>query len=336
MNANETDNEGVWFVYDGDCPVCTYAAQALRIRERFGSLHLLNARDGQGHPLLAEISRQGLDLDAGMVIFHTSRFYHGDSALRFMARYGAPRGLFNWFNKSLFWSDSLAKLIYPWMRGTRNRLLRLRDIPPIDNLERKDQPIFQAIFGADWNNLPPVMQRHYANRPYSSDRVSVEGTLDVMCGGPVRWFRPLFLLSGMIPPFNETKVPVTVVFESDRNSRDFQFNRTFHFAGRKPYRFRSRMRQIAGDDVVELMRFGIGWRMRYLWQDGKVVLQHKGYVLHLFGHFIPLPLTILFGAGHAEETALDDSNFDMWVEIRHPWWGKIYGYSGHFRISQES
>ncbi|HUT42222.1 MAG TPA: DUF4166 domain-containing protein [Gammaproteobacteria bacterium] len=336
MSSNETDSEGVWFVYDGNCPVCSYAAQALRIRKRFGSLHLLNARDGQAHPLLAEISRQGLDLDAGMVICHSGRFYHGDGALQFMARHGAPHGPFNWFNKSLFWSDSLAKLIYPWMRGTRNRLLRLRGVLPIDNLDRNGQPIFQAIFGADWNKLPAVIPRHYANRPYSTDRVCVAGTLDVMCHGPVRWFRPLFLLLGMIPPFNEADVPVTVVFESSRTSRDFHFNRTFHFAGRKHYRFRSRMRQLAGDEVVELMRFGIGWKMRYLWKDDKVILQHQGYVLNLFGHYIPLPLTALFGAGHAEETAVDDDTFDMWVEIRHPWWGRIYGYSGRFRISEDA
>ena len=336
MSANDTHRAEVWFVYDGDCPVCTYAAQALRIRERFGSLQLLNARDSQEHPLLVEINQQGLDLDAGMVIFHDGRFYHGAGALQFMARHGTPRGLFNWFNKSLFWSNCLAKLVYPWMRGTRNRLLRLRGVSPIDNLGWRDQPIFQTIFGANWNKVPTVIRRHYAIRPYADDRVTVEGTLDVMCRGPVRWLRPLFLLLGMIPPFNANKVPVTVVFESSRNSRDFLFNRTFHFAGRKPYRFRSRMRQIADDEVVELMRFGIGWKMRYLWRDDKVILQHRGYVLSLLGHLVPLPLTALFGAGHAEETAVDDETFDMWVEIRHPWWGKIYGYSGQFRISEET
>ena len=96
------------------------------------------------------------------------------------------------------------------------------------------------------------------------------------------------------------------------------------------------MIQVAGNEVVELMRFGIGWRMNYLWQDGKVILQHKGYLLNLFGLFIPLPLTALLGAGHAEETAVGDETFDMFVEIRHPWWGKIYGYSGRFRISGEA
>lgn len=328
--------EGVWFVYDGDCPVCTYAARALKIRERFGSLHLLNARESKEHPLIAEVNRQSLDLDEGMVIYRDGHFYHGDSALRFMAHHGEPKGLFNYFNKSLFWSASLAKLVYPSMRGTRNLLLRMRKVSRIDNLNKKGQPIFKGIFGEAWEDLPPVMRRHYANRSYSDDRVTVEGYLDVMCRGPIRILSPLFLLFRLIPPYNENNVPVTVDYESAKDTREFHFNRTFHFANNSPYRFRSRMIQVAGNEVVELMHFGIGWRMNYLWQDGKVILQHKGYLLNLFGLFIPLPLTALLGAGHAEETAVGDETFDMFVEIRHPWWGKIYGYSGRFRISGEA
>jgi hypothetical protein len=205
-----------------------------------------------------------------------------------------------------------------------------------DNLVEKDQPIFKSIFGNAWDELPLVMHRHYAIRPYSNDRVTVEGHLDVKCSGPIKTFKSLFLLLRLIPPYNEKDVPVTVDYESTRDTREFHFNRTFHFANSSPYRFRSRMIQVAGNEVVELMRFGIGWRMNYLWQDGKVILQHKGYLLNLFGLFIPLPLTALLGAGYAEETAVDDETFDMFVEIRHPWWGKIYGYKGQFRIAGEA
>ena len=201
-----------------------------------------------------------------------------------------------------------------------------------DTSTDNDQPIFQSIFGEAWGQLPPVMHRHYANRPYSNDRVTAEGYLDVMCRGPIRLLAPMFQLLRLIPPYNEKNVPVTVSYESAKDTRDFHLNRTFHFTKGKPYRFQSRMHQLTGNQVVELMRFGIGWRMNYLWQDSKVVLQHRGYILKLFGHFIPLPLTALLGVGHGEEVAVDDETFDMFVEIRHPWWGKVYGYSGRFKI----
>ena len=68
MSEPVAHREGVWFVYDGDCPICTHAAHALKIKETYGSLHLLNAREKQSHPLIDEINKQCLDLDEGMVI----------------------------------------------------------------------------------------------------------------------------------------------------------------------------------------------------------------------------------------------------------------------------
>ena len=82
------------------------------------------------------------------------------------------------------------------------------------------------------------------------------------------------------------------------------------------------------------MRFGFGWKMRYAWDGEKVVLSHKGYALQLFGHLIPLPLTILLGAGYAEEHPIDDNTFDMQTHITHPWWGKVYEYKGRFKIAE--
>ncbi|MBI2234465.1 MAG: DUF4166 domain-containing protein [Micavibrio aeruginosavorus] len=198
-----------------------------------------------------------------------------------------------------------------------------------------NEPIFKSVFGAAWDDLPPVIKRHYANRPYTDDKVTVEGVLHVTCAGPVKAFAPFFWLMGGIPPHNEKDVPVTVHFESDRNTKAFHFNRIFHFKTRNPYAFRSRMIQIADSDIVEIMRFGIGWRMRYLWQDGKVILQHKGYCLSLFGHLIPLPLTPVMGAGYAEEIPVDDETFDMFVHITHPRWGKVYEYRGRFKVMKE-
>jgi len=92
--------------------------------------------------------------------------------------------------------------------------------------------------------------------------------------------------------------------------------------------------QIKGNEVIEVMRFGLGWKMLYLWEDGKVILKHSGYALHLFGRFIPVPLTLLMGRGYAEEIAVDENTFDMITHITHPWWGKIYEYKGRFEVKE--
>jgi len=39
----------------------------------------------------------------------------------------------------------------------------------------KNEPTFKAIFGDDWDQLPPIMRKHYANRPNSNDTTVVEG-----------------------------------------------------------------------------------------------------------------------------------------------------------------
>ena len=331
MNALKEKN-GVWFIYDGDCPICNYAAEALRIKQVYGTLHTINAREASDDPLIEEINRLGLDLDEGMVIYASDQFFHGKDALKFIAQYGANKNLFMNFFKGLFWSDGLSSLMYPWLRGARNWLLKRKNVHRIDNLKLKNEPIFKSIFGDKWENLPPVMKRHYSNRPYTQDLTTVNGVLDVICRPPLLYLSPLMKLLGQIPTFNETNVPVTVHFQSDLNSKSFYFNRIFKFAKGKPYKFQSRMLQIEGNQVIEFMRFGLGWKLQYEWDGEKVILSHKGYALQFFGHLIPLPLTILMGAGYAEEHPVDDNTFDMQTHITHPWWGKIYEYKGRFEV----
>lgn len=197
-------------------------------------------------------------------------------------------------------------------------------------------PTFKSIFGSSWNDLPPVMHKHYANHPYSDDVSICEGTLDVMCRGPIKWLAPLMMMLGQVPAHNENDVPVTVCFQSDKDSRAFHFKRTFAFRNRKSYVFHSRMIQIKDNEVIEVMRFGIGWKMLYLWDGQKIVLQHRGYAFYILGCFIPVPLTLLLGKGYAEEVAVDDDTFDMITHITHPIWGRIYEYKGRFRMMKET
>ena len=202
----------------------------------------------------------------------------------------------------------------------------------MSEFDSKNRPTFEAIFGKDWDSLPAVMKKHYANHPFSNEVTTVAGVLDIFCKPPLLWISPLMRLLGQIPTFNKKTVPVTVRFESDLDSEAFHFNRSFEFPGRKPYVFHSRMFQVEANEVIEIMRFGLAWRMEYSWDGEKVILAHKGYALQMFGHIMPLPLTYLMGAGSAEEWPVDENTFDMKVRITHPWWGEMYGYNGRFQV----
>jgi len=141
---------------------------------------------------------------------------------------------------------------------------------------------------------------------------------------------------GMIPPSNEKSVPVTVSFQSDENTKAFHFNRVFKFSNRKAHRFNSKMIHRKDNELIEVMKYRIGWRVRMSWHEDRVKLIHQGYALCVFGHFIPVPLSLVLGIGYGEEIAIDDDTFDMTANIRHPWWGKIYQYSGRFKMIEKN
>lgn len=127
----------VWFVYDGDCPICSVAASALKIRKAVGKLHLVDARSDISNPILQEINDLKLDLDEGMVIKFRDTCYHGADALHVMAMLGTGQGWFNRLNALLFRSKFLSAICYPPMRTGRNLLIRLRGVPRINNLENR-------------------------------------------------------------------------------------------------------------------------------------------------------------------------------------------------------
>lgn len=324
--------DGVWFVYDGECPICEQAAKALRIKQSLGDLHLLDARSDTGHPLLAAINQKQLDLDEGMVIFHRQRFYHGKTALWFMSVYGAPQGLFNHINRLFFRFEPVARALYPVMRAGRNLLLKLRGKSKIRNLQKTNLPIFQPVFGDAWKQMPPIMHAHYANRAFSNDLHIAKGQMKVEAGRFLRLLAPVSRLFGGIPAYNQSNIPVEVRFESEPDGPGLVFNRTFKLHGMKPYVFRSTMVPIGDNLMVEKMKFGLCWRVRFSWHNKQVKLAHAGYALNFFGTPFTVPLNWLLGSIDAHEKATGPNSFAMAVMIRHPLWGTYYSYSGEFTM----
>ena len=134
---NAAAAQAIWFVYDGECPVCQTAAAAFRVREAVGTLHLVNARTEAEHPVIAEVNTARLDLDAGMVIKYGGRLYHGADALQLMALIGSKQGWLNRMNALLFRNKSVAWLAYPFMRAARNLAIALKGAGKIKNLGRQ-------------------------------------------------------------------------------------------------------------------------------------------------------------------------------------------------------
>jgi hypothetical protein len=141
-------------------------------------------------------------------------------------------------------------------------------------------------------------------------------------------------LFGMLVPYSGDDIPVKVRFESGPGSAAFRFEREFFYPGKNAVRFSSRMEWLQGNEIVERMRFGFGWRLAYEWDGRRILLSHRGYVWRVLGMDIPIPLEWILGRGYAEEEALSDSEFRMQTCTRHPLFGKTFGYEGRFEIRE--
>lgn len=197
------------------------------------------------------------------------------------------------------------------------------------------QPIFQSVFAEQWPSLPPVMHTHYANRPYSTDVITVTGLMEVKFSPLIKLLSPVLRLFGSLVPYEGKDIPVTVHFRSEPNSAAFCLERRFHFPDKKPYLFYSKMIQIKDNVLIEYMKHGLGWKHRYSFVNNKVLLRHCAYVWRLFGIHLRLPLEWVFGRGSAEEEALDDRRFRMQMTIDHVWFGRMYEYRGEFEVADE-
>jgi len=124
----------IWFVYDGECPLCRMTTRVFKIREAVGTLIFVDGRSDPTHLLLNEIKSQNLNLDEGMVIKWNDRLYHGREALHVMALIGSSSGWFNRMNVTLFKSKLLSRLFYPLFKGVRSVMLWLMGIEKIRNL----------------------------------------------------------------------------------------------------------------------------------------------------------------------------------------------------------
>ncbi|MCS5711582.1 DCC1-like thiol-disulfide oxidoreductase family protein [Candidatus Berkiella aquae] len=119
------NDDGIWLVYDGECPICSMSARLIKIKQSVGAFHVINARTP--HPILEEIKQHQLDLNEGLIVKYQGNFYHGPDALHLLAMIGSDQDWFNRLNVRLFSrSKWLAKIVYPVMKTLRNIALFLK------------------------------------------------------------------------------------------------------------------------------------------------------------------------------------------------------------------
>lgn len=194
-------------------------------------------------------------------------------------------------------------------------------------------PVFAPVFGESWASLPPVMQKHYANRAHSRDVVVMTGVMQFEASRLARFLSPLFRLGGMLPMFSANNVPVTVQIASKPDSDSVVFHREIRREGRKSVVFITTMQPVGENRLIDWTAGNIGWHMEMTYADGNVTMRHCGYNGRLGKRICFMPLGWLLGECNAHEKVIDENRFSMGMEIRKN--GKLfYGYSGEFEIAR--
>jgi len=120
-------------VYDKECPLCDAYCRMVRIRQSVGELKLVDAR-GESD-VMQEITRQGLDIDQGMVVKVDDVLYYGSDAIHVLSMMSSGSGVFNRLNHWIFRSRARSLVLYPLLRDCRNLLLKLLRKTKVNNLQ---------------------------------------------------------------------------------------------------------------------------------------------------------------------------------------------------------
>lgn len=326
MTTDSIDKNTLYLIYDDECPLCRSSAHALNIKNAVGNLVLINARES--HPLVQSAYAQGFDPDQGIVVIYNDQYYFGADATHFLALLNSPHGMLNALTASLLRVKLFAKLVYPVVKAIRRLLLSVKGVGAIEH--NKGLPLFATVFGDDWQKLSPFMQKRFGNRPYSNDRLQVDGTMTIKGSRWMKLIKPLLKISGALIQQEGEHIPVTVIFKSDINSAKYHLLREFKFP--KPIYFNSYMVNTKKNIIVEYMRFNFGWRSKFSVEGDRVLMTHHGYVFRLFNMLIPMPIGLLMGSCNVVERQISQDSFRMEMSLTHFLFGKIYQYEGVFRI----
>lgn len=189
-------------------------------------------------------------------------------------------------------------------------------------------PLLQKTLGADWHQLPPVIQRHYAIGPGSGS--CVQGAMEIgYPTGLLPLIHLIHLCGGLVARRGktvETWVQKTVLVQT----ADLCWRRTLKYPGNQKDSFQSRMIYLQDHELIEYVRFGFGLRLKVSVDNGDLIYRSNGHIWQCGGFRLTFPDWLLLGAATIVERRDTDRQFSLDFSIRHPLFGLTYYYRGIF------
>lgn len=118
-------------IYDGECPVCSAYVKHMRLKQNYGVVELINAREHLD--VAQQYQNKGMSLDDGMIVQLDGAEFYGPDAVHAIAMLSSSSGVFNRLNSLIFSNARISKVLYPVMKTGRAMLLKLLGRSKIDD-----------------------------------------------------------------------------------------------------------------------------------------------------------------------------------------------------------
>jgi len=192
-----------------------------------------------------------------------------------------------------------------------------------------NMPILQKTLGEDWNKLPAVIQRHYCV-PTDSN-TCLKGRMEI---GYPNYLLPLIslihLCGGLVSKRGkeiETQVEKTTSLQNT----ELCWKRSLKYPDNNKDCFYSKMSYLQAYELIEMVRFGFGLRLKVSVEKGTLVYRSNGHIWQCGKLRLTFPDWLVLGKATIAETPISEQQFRLDFNIEHPLWGKCYWYNGVFQ-----
>lgn len=193
--------------------------------------------------------------------------------------------------------------------------------------------LFKRVLGAEWKTLHPDIQRRFDKNPAPGKPLCYSGVLsELSCSwaGRVLGYLTLPFIKGALMPYCDADFPVDIEVYSLPDDPAIFKQRIYRLHGRKPIQFTSFMRMSERGEVLEYVGMGLGMKLLLSVEGGNLFFTSDGYFWQVLGWRIPIPGWLSPGKTFLWHRNDSPEQFNIRIEIRHPWFGRTFTQVGVF------
>lgn len=193
--------------------------------------------------------------------------------------------------------------------------------------------IIKSLVGNQWGKLHPDIQRRFNQNPQLDKPYDFSGTMsEISCSiwGKILGFLTMPIIKGALLPYTAKNVPVDIQVSIDRDSNYVYKKRTYKIKGRKSIEFTSHMGLKNEGVALEYVGAGFGMKLIAYVREQNLRFESTGYFWDIGLCKIPIPEILSPGKTYLYHDYIEDGTFQITIDMRHKYLGKMYTQKGIF------